>query len=53
MEFNLIFAVIAAVTFFVGYYIGWYARGKWEEKKHLIAKFGKDLKNKADKRKKK
>jgi hypothetical protein len=51
MEFNITFAVIVVVTFVAAYYIGWYARGKWEEKKHLVAAFGKDLKKARRKKK--
>jgi hypothetical protein len=53
MDFNWTLAGVAIAIFFTGYYIGWFARGKWEEKKHLVAAFGKDLKKKVEEKKKK
>ena len=48
MEFNALLAGIVIATFFGGYYVGWYTRGWWEEKKHL---FGKNLKEREKKKK--
>ena len=46
VDFNITFAAIAVVTFVLAYYLGWYARGKWDEKKLTFGEFGKKLKKK-------
>jgi len=46
VDFNIAFAAIAVVIFFSGYYLGWFARGKWDQKKLTFGEFGKKLKKK-------
>lgn len=38
MPFSLEIALAVIITFFFSYYLGWWARGKWEEKKHVFVK---------------
>lgn len=43
-------SAIATVSFVVGYYVGWIARNKWEQKKHLFIKTYKEPKQKKRKK---